>query len=232
MTQSPPASLATILDPTRLRGVLLDVDGTLIDSNDAHARAWVEALREEGFGRAFEEARPLIGMGGDQLVPRLTGEDGEGEVGQRLTQGWLNHFRPLIPELQATRGGRALIEGLRARGLQVILATSGEAEIVDSLLEQAGLDDLKLDRVSSSEVESSKPEPDLIQAGLKKLGLPAEAALMVGDTPFDAEAARKAGVPCVLLRCGGDTEEELGQAGAAVLDDPQALLEALEGVKG
>ncbi|WP_019584763.1 HAD family hydrolase [Deinococcus apachensis] len=229
MTALQPADPAAALNPDRLRGVLLDVDGTLIDSNDAHARAWVEALREEGFERSFGEVRPLIGMGGDQLIPRLTGEDGESELGKRLTQGWLKHFKPLIPELQPTRGNRALIEGLRARGLRVALATSGEAEIVDGLLKQAGLDDLNLDRVSSSEVESSKPEPDLVEAGLNKLGLPADAALMVGDTPFDAEAAHKAGVPCVLLRCGGDSDEELGRAPALVLDDPQALLEALEG---
>ncbi|WP_034384462.1 HAD family hydrolase [Deinococcus sp. YIM 77859] len=214
-----------LLSPDRLRGVLLDVDGTLVDSNDAHAYAWLEALREEGFTRTFEEVRPLIGMGGDQLVPRLTGEDGESERGKRLTRGWLNHFKPRIPQLQATRGARALVEGLQARGLRVVLATSGEADIVDGLLKRAHLEDLNLDRVSSSEVESSKPAPDLIQAGLKKLGLPAEAALMVGDTPYDAEAARKAGVPYVLLRCGGNTGlEEHGPT----LDDPQALLEALE----
>lgn len=220
-------TLDTALNPRRLRGVLLDVDGTLIDSNMAHARAWAASLRDAGFERAPEEIFPLIGMGGDKLVPELTGEDGEGEIGERLTQGWVEHFKTMIPDLKPTRGARALLEGLRARGLRVVLATSGEAEVVDRLLEQAGLADLNLDRVSSSDVESSKPDPDLIQAGLEKLGLPPEAALMVGDTPYDAEAARKAGVPCILLRCGG-------HPGAAahdpVLDDPQALLEALERV--
>ncbi|MBB5233028.1 HAD family hydrolase [Deinococcus budaensis] len=220
-------TLDTALNPHRLRGVLLDVDGTLIDSNMAHARAWGASLRDAGFERAPEEIFPLIGMGGDKLVPELTGEDGESAVGGRLTQGWLEHFKTLIPELEPTRGARALLEGLRARGLRVVLATSGEAEVVDSLLEQAGLADLKLDRVSSSDVENSKPDPDLIQAGLEKLGLPPEAALMVGDTPYDAEAARKAGVPCVLLRCGGHPEAEEHDL---VLDDPQALLEALERV--
>lgn len=218
-------TLETALDPRRLRGVLLDVDGTLIDSNMAHARAWAASLRDAGFGRAPEEIFGLIGMGGDKLVPELTGEDGEGETGQQLTQGWVEHFKTLIPELEPTRGARALIEGLRDRGLRVVLATSGEAEVVDSLLEQAGLADLNLDRVSSSDVESSKPDPDLILAGLEKLGLPAGAALMVGDTPYDAEAARKAGVPCILLRCGGHPGAEDHDL---VLDDPQALLEALK----
>lgn len=221
MTQTP----ESLLNPERLRGVLLDVDGTLINSNDAHARAWQAALREEGFERTFEEVRPLIGMGGDQLVPRLTGQDGESEVGKRLTEGWLRHFKQMIPDLQPARGARDLVTALQARGLRVVLATSGEAEIVDGLLKRANLDDLHLERVSSSEVESSKPAPDLIHAGLEKLGVPAQAALMVGDTPYDAEAARKAGVPCVLLRCGGNTGlEEYGPT----LDDPQALLEALE----
>ena len=229
MSQPEPALQAAALDPKRLRGVLLDVDGTLIDSNDAHARAWVEALREAGFERTFEEVRPLIGMGGDQLIPRLTGLDSQSEEGQRLTQGWLRHFKPLIPTLHATRGARALVQGLHARGLQVLLATSGEAEIVDELLKQAHLDDLQLERVSSSEVESSKPAPDLVQAGLEKLGLPAGEALLVGDTPYDAQAAHKAGVPCVLLRCGGNTGLE---EHAPTLDDPQALLEVLEGTKG
>ncbi|GAA5514826.1 phosphoglycolate phosphatase [Deinococcus carri] len=221
-------TLETALNPERLRGVLLDVDGTLIDSNDAHARAWVAALHDEGFEKTFGEVRPLIGMGGDQMIPRLTDEDSESEVGQRLTDGWLKHFEPMIPQLQPTRGARALVEGLRARGLRVVLATSGEAEVVDALLKRAHLDDLNLDRVSSSEVQSSKPAPDLIHAGLEKLGLPADAALMVGDTPYDAEAAAKAGVPCILLRCGGDTGLEQH---APVLDDPQALLEALEGAR-
>ncbi|ABF44991.1 HAD-superfamily hydrolase subfamily IA, variant 3 [Deinococcus geothermalis DSM 11300] len=229
MSHPEPTAPAAALDPKRLRGVLLDVDGTLIDSNDAHARAWVEALREAGFERTFEEVRPLIGMGGDQLIPRLTGLDSQSEEGQRLTQGWLRHFKPLIPTLHATRGARALVQGLHARGLQVLLATSGEAEIVDELLKQAHLDDLQLERVSSSEVESSKPAPDLVQAGLEKLGLPAGEALLVGDTPYDAQAAHKAGVPCVLLRCGGNTGLE---EHAPTLDDPQALLEVLEGTKG
>lgn len=218
-------TLDTALNPRRLRGVLLDVDGTLIDSNMAHARAWAASLRDAGFERSPEEIFGLIGMGGDKLVPELTGEDGEGEMGKQLTQGWVEHFQTLIPQLEPTRGARALLEGLRARGLRVVLATSGEAEVVDKLLEHAGLADLDLDRVSSSDVESSKPDPDLIQAGLERLGLPPEAALMVGDTPYDAEAARKAGVPCVLLRCGGHPgagDHDL------VLDDPQALLEALE----
>lgn len=208
-----------------LSGVLLDIDGTLIDSNDAHARAWVQALHDAGFSRAFGEVRPLIGMGGDKLVPETTGLDPESEAGKAVTRGWLEHFRPLIPGLRPTRGARELVQGLQARGLRVVLATSGEAEIVDRLLNQARLDDLDLDRVSSTDVDHSKPDPDLIELGLKKLGVPAGTALMVGDTPYDAEAARKAGVPCTLLRCGGDPRVE---EHPLVLDDPRALLEALE----
>lgn len=214
-----------LLSPERLRGVLLDVDGTLADSNLAHARAWSAALRREGFEKTPGEVFPLIGMGGDKLVPELTGQGAESEVGQRLTDGWVQQFRELIPELRPTPGARALIEGLRARGLRVVLATSGEAEIVDALLGQIGLGDLDLERVSSSDVEHSKPDPDLVKAGLHTLGLPAGAALMVGDTPYDAEAARGAGVPCILLRCGGHP----GVGGYGPLyDDPQALLAALD----
>lgn len=214
-----------LLNPQRLRGVLLDVDGTLADSNLAHARAWSAALRGEGFEKTPEEIFPLIGMGGDKLVPELTGLDAESERGQRMTEGWVRHFGELIPDLRPTPGARALIEGLRARGLRVALATSGEAEIVDGLLRQIGLDDLELERVSSSDVENSKPDPDLVKAGLHTLGLPAGAALMVGDTPYDAEAARKAGVPCVLLRCGGHPGV---QGHDPLYDDPQALLAALD----
>ena len=214
-----------LLSPERLRGVLLDVDGTLADSNHAHARAWAVALRDEGFEKSPEAIFPLIGMGGDKLVPELTGLDAESERGQRMTEGWVRHFQELIPDLRATPGARALVEGLRARGLRVVLATSGEAEVVDALLRQIGLDDLELERVSSSDVENSKPDPDLVQAGLRTLGLPAEATLMVGDTPYDAEAARKAGVPCVLLRCGGHPGVEEHDT---VYDHPQALLAALD----
>ncbi|AWN23101.1 HAD family hydrolase [Deinococcus irradiatisoli] len=191
---------------TSLQAAILDLDGTLIDSNDAHARAWVTSLKRHGFDIPFERVRPLIGMGGDKLIPELTGLDPESETGKALTQGWGDAFKPMIPSLQATPGARELVAGLRELGWKLMLGSSGEDEVVEQELEHLGLEDLKNSRVTSSEVEESKPDADILAVALRKLGVPAGAALMVGDTKYDAEAARRAGVRCVLLRCGGNPD--------------------------
>ncbi|WP_261663780.1 HAD family hydrolase [Deinococcus sp. Marseille-Q6407] len=215
------ASLPTIDD---LQALLVDLDGTLVGSNDAHARAWVQSLADQGIAREESEVRPLIGMGGDQLVPELTGESDQSELGKTLTQGWQDHFKPMIADLPVLPGARALLEWAREQGLPVVLASSGEDEIVDALLDHAGLSNLISQRVRSDEAEASKPEPDILQAALDKAGLRPDQTLFVGDTRFDAEAAAKAGVPCVLLRAGGSPDLE---GAAYVLDDANLLVEKL-----
>ncbi|WP_291425577.1 HAD family hydrolase [Deinococcus sp.] len=200
------------------RGLILDVDGTLVDSNDGHARAWVAAFRDEGFGVLFEQVRPLIGQGGDQVVPELTSVKVGTPQFDRLVEGWEKHFvAEELGKVKPQPGAKALVEALLARGYQLIVGSSGEDEIVEQLLQLAGVAQLLPNRVHSDEIRASKPEPDIIQVALGKLGLGKEEVLMVGDTPFDIEAARRSGVGTVALRCGGDDRLD---GAVAVFDSP------------
>lgn len=211
---------------SQYRGVIFDIDGTLVDSNDAHARAWVRAFADEGIEVPFERVRPLIGMGGDQLVPRLTGIEKDDPRYQPLSDGWKRHFQEEeLPGVRAQPGNRALIEALQARGLRLIVGTSADEALVEGLLKIAGVEDLLTEHTTASDVEASKPEPDIVQAAVAKLGLPPAEVLMVGDTPFDVESARKAGVDTVALRCGGDDRFE---GAVAVYDSPQDWLGHLD----
>lgn len=202
-----------------VRGVILDLDGTLIDSNDAHARAWARAFAEHGFDVPAAQVRPLIGMGGDQMLPKLVNVDADSERGKALTQSRAKHFREEVPRLRATPGARELVAGLRALGIKLMLGSSGEDELVKAELEQIGLSELVESRVRSDEVQASKLEADIVSVALNKLGLAPQQVLMVGDTHFDVEAAAKAGVRCVLLRCGGNPDLP-----AQTYADPQELL--------
>ena len=210
---------------SRVRAVILDVDGTLIDSNDAHARAYVEAAQELGIRDvSFEEVRRLIGMGGDKLVPRVFGFAEESDRGQRLGERKGEIFRSRhLPELQPTPGARALLERLRDEGLTLVVATSAKKKDLQGLLERAGVQDLIEESTSSSDVEHSKPDPDVVQSALEKTGEDAGAVVMLGDTPYDVEAATRAGVGIVAVRTGGWSDEELRGA-LAVYEHPAELL--------
>lgn len=204
--------------------VLLDIDGTLIDSNDAHARAWVEAMAAHGYVVPFEHVRPLIGMGGDKLLPKLTGLDPESGEAKRIgeTRGEIFSTRELRA-LRPTPGARALLEHLTARGLELVVATSAKADEVTMLLEQAGVADLIAAASSADDAERSKPDPDIVQAALKTVHRPASHAVMIGDTPYDVEAATRARVPIIGLRCGGWSDDGLRGA-TEIRDDPADLL--------
>ncbi len=209
------------------QGLILDVDGTLLDSNDGHARAWVAAFRDEGFDIPFEQVRPLIGMGGDQVVPRLTGVQKDTPQFQRLSDGWKRHFEAEeLPNVRPQPGARELVEALLARGLRLVVGSSGEKELVEKLLRIADVAELLPERTTSAEVEASKPEPDIVQAALGKLGLEPGEVLMVGDTPFDLQSAANAGVQTVFLRCGGDNRS---QGALAVFDSPADWASKLDG---
>ncbi|MGY2896240.1 HAD family hydrolase [Deinococcus sp. UYEF24] len=186
--------------------LLLDIDGTLVDSNDAHARAWVTAFRQQGFEIAFEHVRPLIGMGGDQLVPRLTGVRKDDPRFQALSDGWKEAFESEFPSVKPFSGTRELIQKAQDAGWTVVVATSGEADLAERLLQLADVADLLPNRVSSKEVQASKPQPDLMQAALTKAGSAPQDAWMLGDTRFDIEAAHKAGVRCAVVRTGRNSE--------------------------
>jgi HAD superfamily hydrolase (TIGR01509 family) len=207
-----------------VRGVLLDVDGTLLDSNDAHAHAFEEALAEQGYPVPFAEVRRLIGKGSEKLLMETAGldkEQGPGKaVGERKKELFKTRY---LTHLGPARGARELLERMRRCGLRLVVATSAGKEELEGLLKAAGVLGLTDDQTSASEVERSKPDPDIIQAALKKIRLPASEVLMLGDTPYDVEAAAKAGVRTVALRCGGWADADLCGA-IAIYDDPADLL--------
>ncbi len=208
-----------------VRGVILDVDGTLVDSNDAHTRAWLEAMAERGLHPAYEEVRRRIGMGGDKLLPEVTGIAEDSPEGQALSKRRRQIFKEkFLPHLHAFPGANDLLRHMRAQGLQLAVASSAKQDELGPLLKLCGADDLVEAQTSSDDVDQSKPDPDVVHAALERLGRQPEETVMLGDTPFDVAAARRAGVGIIAFRSGG--WDDAGLAGAlAVYDGPADLLE-------
>lgn len=212
----------------KYRGVILDVDGTLVDSNSAHAEAWAEAFAEAGHDVAPAAVRPLIGMGGDKLVPALTGVAADSPEGKRLRERHGEIFRArCLPGLSALPGARELVQRLQAEGFAVVVGSSAKREELDPLLEVAGVADLIAETTSSSDAENSKPEPDIVEAALHQLGLPADQVVMLGDTPYDEEAARRAGVALIAVESGGWRGDEFDSP-IAVYKHPADMLARFE----
>lgn len=209
-----------------IEGVLLDIDGTLVLSNDAHAQAWVDAFATGGYDDVtFEQVRPLIGMGGDRLMPKvisgLSDEKGRGKtISHYRSKLFLSEF---VSDLTPTNGARDLVLKLRESGLKVMVASSAKPEELEALLKAAQVEDLLPDATTSGDAESSKPSPDIVEAALAKIGLTADRVIMIGDTPYDIEAAGKAGVAVIALRCGGFSDAQLASA-IAIYDDPADLV--------
>lgn len=210
------------------KGVIFDVDGTLVDTNDAHAWAWEEAFERYGYAVPFDRIRPLIGMGGDNLVPELTDIPKDDPKQKELGEAWKKIFQSkYLHRIRAFPQTRALFERLKAEGLRLGVASSAKKELLDKLLEIAEVRDLVEQTTSSDDASSSKPDPDIVGAALEKLGLSPKEAVMVGDTPYDIEAAGRLGVATIALRCGGFADESLAGA-AEIYDDPEDLLGGLE----
>jgi phosphoglycolate phosphatase-like HAD superfamily hydrolase len=211
-----------------LHVVLLDIDGTLIDSNDAHARAWVDALLAHGYVVPFEQVRPLIGMGSDKLIPELTGLDPDSGEAKRISETRSRIFLEReLPTLRPTPGARELLEHMKSRGLELVVATSAKADEVEALLRQAGVAELIEAASSSDDVERSKPDPDIVRAALRMARRRASQSIMIGDTPYDVGAATRARVPIIALRCGGWDDNALAGA-IAIYDHPADLLRHYE----
>lgn len=207
-----------------VKAVLLDVDGTLIDSNDAHARAWVDVGDEFGHEIEFGQVRWLVGMGGDRVLPQLTGLQEESATGRKLLERRGEIFRErYLPGLCAFAGTHELLERMRADGLTLVVATSAGEDDLKALLKQARLEYLIDESTNSDEAESSKPAPDIVEAALEKSGAAAVDAVMLGDTPYDVKAARRAGVRIIGVRCGGWNDKELIGA-AEIYENPADLL--------
>jgi HAD superfamily hydrolase (TIGR01509 family) len=204
--------------------VILDVDGTLVDSNDAHARAWVDAFRAHGIAVAYDSVRRSIGMGGDKLMPAVSGIDEDSPRGEAIAADRSRFFKQrYLPNLRPFEGVRPLVERFAADGFTIAVASSAKEEELQPLLEIAGVSDLIARRTSSDDAEASKPEPDIVQAALTQCGCPASRAIMLGDTPYDVEAATRAGVAIVGVESGGWRREDLGGA-LAVYGSPADLL--------
>ena len=208
-----------------LQAVILDIDGTLTLSNDAHAQAWVESFAAYGYEVPFEKVRPLIGMGGDKVIPKmvsgLSDEVGDGKkIAQRRKELIINRFSS---ELSPTPGSRDLLLKMQKEGLRLIIATSATNEELSGLLKAAQVDDLLDQATTSSDAEASKPEPDIVEAALSKLQMEASQTVMLADTPYDIEAAGKCGVPVIAFRCGGFDDASLANA-AEIYDHPADLL--------
>ncbi len=216
------------MEAPHIRAVLLDVDGTLIDSNDAHAQSWVDVGEEYGYPIVFEDVRRLIGMGGDKVLPQLTGLLEDSELGAEILERRGQIFRErYLPELNAFPRTRELLERLRADSYELVVASSASEDDLEALLNQAGIADLIARTTSADDAEESKPAPDIIEAALEKARCEPSEAVMMGDTPYDVLASLRAGVAIVALRCGG--WDDVGLAGAlAIYDAPAQVLDLYE----
>ena len=193
-----------------MRGVIFDIDGTLVDSNDAHAQAWLETFAEAGYDVPFEVIRPLIGMGGDKVLPKTVGLKHDSREGKTLSKRRSEKFREkYLPALRALPGSRQLVERVRADGLKPIVATSAKDEELTGLLQAAEVADLMEEKATASDAKRSKPDPDIVVAAMEQAGLAAQEVVMIGDTPYDVEAATRAGIPIIGFRSGGWTDADL-----------------------
>jgi HAD superfamily hydrolase (TIGR01509 family) len=206
---------------------ILDVDGTLVDTNYHHALAWYRAFRQNGVVLPLWRLHRHIGMGGDQMIAALCGDATEEEKGDDIRAAEKVLYSELIGEVEPLKGARELIVDLRGRGHPVVLASSAKADEVDHYLDLLDASDLADDWTTSADVEATKPEPDLVKAAMEKAGT--DEAVMVGDTTWDVEAAGRAGIQSVTVRTGGFSAAELRDAGAvAVFDSIEELREALD----
>jgi HAD superfamily hydrolase (TIGR01549 family) len=210
-----------------VEAALLDVDGTLIDTNYHHTLAWFRAFKQHGLVLPVWRIHRAIGMGGDELVPALVGKEADAEKGDDIRDTRDSLYQELIGEIEPLHGSHELISDLKERGVRVVLASSSPQDELDPYLELLDARELADAWTTKDDVEATKPAPDLIHAALAKAGT--ENAVMVGDTRWDIEAAAKAGVETVCVLTGGWSAQELRDAGAiAVFESVDELRERLD----
>ena len=206
---------------------IFDVDGTLVDTNYQHALAWYRAFRRFDITLPLWQLHRGIGMGGDNFVAHVAGEEVEKQYGSQLREAWSAEFDEFIGEVQPFAAARPLLAEIKKRGFKLVLASSGKAEHVEAFLDLIGGRDLADAWTTSDDVESSKPSPDLVSAALSKVE--GASGCMVGDSVWDVVAAAKLGVPTVGVLTGGFSREELTDAGAVrVFDSLGAMLDELD----
>jgi HAD superfamily hydrolase (TIGR01509 family) len=209
--------------------ILLDVDGTLVDSNDAHAYAWFEALADAGFPAAFSRLRSLIGMGADKLLPALgIGLSASEPPGKNIADRQAEIFEQrYLPSILPMPGARELLETLKRNQTKCVIATSSREDQLDPLLRVAEVAELIDTKATSDDAEESKPSADIVHAALLKARVRVANAVMLGDTKYDVQAAHAAGIAAITLRCGGSSDTDLANS-AAIFDSPHELAVALE----
>jgi HAD superfamily hydrolase (TIGR01549 family) len=212
--------------------VIFDIDGTLLDSVDLHAQAWVEAFRHFGHDIPFDQVRSQIGKGGDQLLPVFLRPEELKEKGKKIEEFRSRLFKEkYLPQVKPFPRVRELFLKIKANDQQIALASSAKGDELKKFERIANIEDLVEVETSSADAERSKPHPDIFEAALARLGkkVAREQAIVIGDSPHDAEAARRAGLRTVGVRCGGFPETALWEAGCiAIYDGPEDLLRHYE----
>lgn len=204
-----------------------DVDGTLVDTNYQHALAWFRAFRRFDFTPPIWRIHRSIGMGGDQLVTEVVGEDVEKRIGEELRTAWRDEFNELIEEVVPFEGAREVLVAARERGFKVVLASSGAEDHTKHYIDLLDAGDVIDAFTTADDVEETKPAPDLIHSALKKVG--GTRGILIGDSTWDAEAAKRAGALTYAVLTGGFSVEELEKAGAQrVFDSLTGLREAMD----
>ena len=208
-----------------IRAVIFDVDGTLVDSNDGHARAWVDALAEAGYQVPFARIRPLIGMGGDKVLPLVAGLSSDDPKGKRIAERRDAIFAErYLPQVRPLPGAHDLLRRLYTEGFRLAVASSSKKDLLERLLKIVGAEDVFEVTTSSDDVDSSKPDPDVVHVALERLREPAADVVMIGDTPYDIEAAGRARVRAIAFRSGGWKDSDLRDA-IGIYDGPLDLLQ-------
>lgn len=212
-----------------IKGILIDVDGTLILSNDAHAHSWIKVLSDYKYKVSLDLVRSYMGMGGDQMLPKIIPElknnpEKIDEISKKRKKLFLKDF---APKLSPAPGARKLLKKIRDKKIQYAIASSSSDKELEILLKIANIDDMIEKSTSGSDVKDSKPEPDIIKAALKEIKLDAKEVLMLGDTPYDIQAASKCNVKVIAFRCGGFSDKALKGA-ISIYDDPSDLLSKIE----
>lgn len=212
------------------QAIIFDMDGTLLDSVDLNALSWHEAFSAFGYTVSFEQARSQIGKGGDHLLPTFLSADDIEDHGAAIEEWRAEHFKThYLALLRPFSGVPDLLRRLRAVGLKIAVASSAKQSELDKYLDMVGIRELVDVTTSSDDADSSKPNPDIFESALQKLGVRADRAIAIGDTPYDAQAAAQAGMRSIGVLCGGFTEQSLLDAGCcAVYPGPAALLACLD----
>ena len=194
---------------------ILDIDGTLVDTNYQHSIAWFRAFRRHGITLALWRIHRHIGMGGDQVVGALTDEETENRQGDAIRDAEKDEYGKLIGEVQTMAGAGELIKELKRRGHRVVFASSAKQDEVEHYLDLLEAKEAADAWTTSADVEATKPAPDLVHAALAKVDGKPDDAVLIGDTPWDIKAAQQAGVPTLAVLTGGFAIEELTESGAA-----------------